>query len=434
MLPTPLFHYARHAALCAVLLLSTTGYVFSQAEDAEAWHAPTVMPDRVVLGIAQDPSTSMRVNWRTSTEVKDARAEIAVAGDGPDFTKEAKEMKATSQRFESKINEALYHSVEFTGLKPATTYAYRVGDGKNWSEWHQFRTASAGREPLTFIYVGDAQTNIYSLWSRVIRMAYSSAPETSFILHAGDLINRHDRDNEWGEWFYGAGWINAKVPLVPAPGNHEYGLGPSGGREITEHWRYQFNLPDNGPAGLKETCYYADIQGLRVIALNSNEKQKEQAEWLEKVLANNPNRWTVVTFHHPIFSASRGRDNKELRALWQPLFDKYKVDMVLTGHDHTYGRSNLVSGQNVRAESGTVYVVSVSGPKMYQVQQQDWMERSAERTQLYQVIRIDGGKLTYESRTAVGTLYDSFELVKDAGKPNRLVNKVPPTPNRVGQQ
>lgn len=417
------------------LSLFATFSAFPQAEDATAWHMPSMMPDRVVLGIAQDPSTSMRVNWRTSIAVKEAIAEYAVAGDGPDFTKEAVKVKAaTSAVFKSDLNEARYHSVEFTGLKPSTVYAYRVGDGHNWSEWHQFRTTSAKPEPVSFIYVGDAQTNVYSLWSRVIRMAYSSAPETNFILHAGDLINRHNQDHGWGEWFYGAGWINGKVPLFPVPGNHEYGLGPSGGREITEHWRHQFNLPDNGPEGLKETCYYADVQGVRVIGLNSNEKQDEQTPWLEKVLANNPNKWTVVTFHHPIFSASRGRDNKELRERWQPLFDKYKVDMVLTGHDHTYGRSNLISGTNVQSKSGTVYVVSVSGPKMYKVHPQDWMERSAERTQLYQVVRIDGDKLVYESRTAVGLLYDSFELHKANGKPNRLVNKVPNTPNRVSNE
>lgn len=372
----------------------------------------------------------MAVNWRTSVDVSKPRAEIAEAGDGPDFVKSAKEIKASSQTLKTDINEAQFHTVQFDGLKPDTMYAYRVGDGKNWSEWNQFRTASAGNEPLTFIYVGDAQTNIYSLWSRVIRAAYSDAPDTRFILHAGDLINRRERDAEWGEWFYGAGWINSKVPTVPVPGNHEYGRGPGGEREVSTHWRPQFALPENGPSGLEETCYYSDIQGLRVIGLNSNEKHEEQAEWLEKVLANNPSRWTIITFHHPVFSASRGRDNKELRELWKPLFDKYKVDMVLTGHDHTYGRSNLISGNNVRADEGTVYVVSVSGPKMYSLSKQDWMERGAARTQLYQVIRINGNTLQYESRTARGILYDAFELVKETGKANRLVNKVPNTPVR----
>lgn len=384
-----------------------------------------------MLGWTDDPATSMAVNWRTSTDVTKPMAEIAEAGDGPDFTKEAKELDASTQVLKTDINEAAFHTVRFTGLQPDTIYAYRVGDGKNWSEWNQFRTASAKADPLSFIYVGDAQNNIYSYWSRVIRTAYSSAPDVRFILHAGDLVNNRDRDSQWGEWFYGAGWINSKVALFPVPGNHEYGKGPNGDREVSTHWRPQFALPENGPTGLEETVYYVDIQGVRVIGLNSNVKHEEQAAWLEKILANNPNKWTVLTFHHPIFSASRGRDNKELRELWKPILDKYKVDLVLTGHDHTYARSNLVSGTNMVDKSGTVYVVSVSGPKMYQVDREDWMARTAARTQLFQVIRIDGNRLRYESRTARGVLYDAFELTKQgAGRPNKLVNRIPATPER----
>ena len=82
---------------------------------------------------------------------------------------------------------------------------------------------------------------------------------------------------------------------------------------------------------------------------------EEQAEWLESVLKDNPNKWTIATYHHPIFSASRGRDNVELRSLWKPLFDKYKVDLALQGHDHTYTRgrvqpyeTNIVDGENVK--------------------------------------------------------------------------------------
>jgi hypothetical protein len=92
-----------------------------------------------------------------------------------------------------------------------------------------------------------------------------------------------------------------------------------------------------------------------------------------------PQRWTIVTQHHPIFSPANGRDNPELRAAWKPVFDEFKVDLVLTGHDHTYARSgdvagrggskNMPSGYNQAYDPaiGTVYVVSVSGPKMYNV-------------------------------------------------------------------
>jgi hypothetical protein len=83
------------------------------------------------------------------------------------------------------------------------------------------------------------------------------------------------------------------------------------------------------------------------------------------------------------------------------------------------------------ATSGTVYVVSVSGPKMYKVDRENWMARSASRTQLYQVIRVDGNRLNYEARTAQGNLYDAFELTKRAGKSNKLTNRIPKTPENL---
>ncbi|MBZ0212285.1 MAG: metallophosphoesterase, partial [Nitrospirae bacterium] len=175
-------------------------------------------------------------------------------------------------------------------------------------------------------------------------------------------------------------------------------------------------------------CYTIDYQGVRLISLDSNRMHAEQAIWLEKVLADNPNPWTIVTFHHPLFSTAKGRDNKTWRETIQPILDRHRVDLVLQGHDHTYGRSNLVVGANHRTPAGTVYVVSVSGPKMYNLEPQDWMARAAEDTQLYQIIRVEGNVLRYEARTAIGTTYDSFRLTKRRGKPNRLDNLIPATP------
>ncbi len=127
----------------------------------------------------------------------------------------------------------------------------------------------------------------------------------------------------------------------------------------------------------------SNIKNVRFIGLNSNEEIAAQTEWLDRVLANNKSLWTICTFHHPIFSTGKDRDNPQLRAAWKPLFDKYKVDLVLQGHDHTYGRTGLevptspeaakvvrATGDNVptgvqaiEPQTGTVYVVSVSGPK-----------------------------------------------------------------------
>lgn len=363
--------------------------------------------------------------------MSEAVAEIAPSSAGPQFLKQSQRIPARSEPLKSDAYEALYHSVEFTGLQPDTLYLYRVGDGANWSEWNQFRTASSDpRAPLEFIYVGDAQNDIWSMWSRVIRQSLLDAPKARFIVHAGDLVNRSARDEEWGEWFMAPGWIFRSIPSFPSPGNHEY---PSKGA-LNANWRPQFTLPGNGVPGLEETNYYIDIHGLRMISLNSNEKQEEQAAWLDRLLAGNPRPWVICAFHHPIFSTARGRDNKKLRETWQPVFDKHAVDMVLTGHDHTYGRTNVMSGAPpVKSKSGTVYVVSVSGPKMYRHDRAPVHARVAEDTQLYQVIRINGDRLSYEARTAAGELFDAFDLIKQKNRPNRLVSKAglsPASPRR----
>ena len=144
-----------------------------------------------------------------------------------------------------------------------------------------------------------------------------------------------------------------------------------------------------------------------------------------------------MTHHHPVYSVSKGRDNPELRDAWQPIYDKYQVDLVLQGHDHSYGRTglrrhstNVPTGTTFRSEdAGTVYVVSVSGPKMYRAGDAQFVRR-ADNTQLYQIITVDQDRLIYRARTATGRPYDGFTLVKQEGQHNQLIEQVPPTPER----
>lgn len=414
--------------------------VYKTPEFRTDWNKPSLQPDRIVVSLGEDPSSTIAVSWRTSTEVNQGFVEIAKATAAPKFWRYAKTIKAQTTTLDaSKIEMAElqvnYHSVVCENLEPNTVYGYRVGDGKHWSEWVHVKTASNKADRFSFLYVGDAQNYILELWSRLIREGYKTAPDASFIIHAGDLVNRAHNDHEWHEWFEAGGWINKMVPSFPVPGNHEYqALGDDRKKVLSVQWKPQFTLPQNGPIGLEETVYYMDYQGARIIGLNSLENREIQAEWLEKVLKNNPNKWTIVTYHHPIYSASEGRDNKEWRDTFKPIFDKYNVDLALQGHDHSYARGrvapteyNLVSGINKRDQTGTVYVVSVSGGKMYNLNPNAWndheadRERAAENTQLFQVITVDGNKLVYESYTAIGELYDSFHLLKNENAPNTFV-------------
>ena len=310
------------------------------AKPAEVYK-PSVMPDRVVLTWAGDPMNTQAVTWRTSTEVTKSFAEIAIAEPGPGFPKSAKRVEAKTEELETDLSKAHYHSIRFEDLRPSTKYAYRVGDGVNWSEWFHFSTASTEPQPFSFIYFGDAQNDIRSMWSRVIREAYSDAPKAKFMIHAGDLVNTAESDAEWGEWFGAGNWLNAMIPNVPVPGNHEQAKASDGSSRLSHHWRPQFTLPENGPPGLEEVCYTFTYHNVRVIGLDSNGQINEQTPWLAKVLEENTSPWVICTFHHPIFSTAKDRDNPELRNAWKPVFDKYHVDLVLTGHDHSYGRTGL---------------------------------------------------------------------------------------------
>ena len=418
--------------ICLILLLLSTAPAYANEHYRAAVDSiPSQIPDRIILNWSGDPTTTASITWRTDTSIAQAEGQIAEAKASANFTTWAKSETARTETWEHDGNTAHFHSVTFTGLKPNTLYAYRVGGDKIWSSWYQFRTASAEPDDFTFIYFGDAQNNLLALWARTIRTAVLDAPHADFILHAGDLVNRANRDSEWEEWFESGDWIHAKIPSISTPGNHEY-YKNGVTRHLSVLWRPHFTLPENGPKGFEETTYYTDYQGARIISLNSNEGHKEQAPWLEQVLKNNPNKWTFVTFHHPVYSASEGRDNKDLREAWKPIFDKYAVDMVLQGHDHTYARGNNIgSGVTVRdSTKGTVYVVSVSGPKQYKLRKDRWMTRGAENTQLYQVISVSGDTLSYRAMTAVGELYDAFDLVKQMGKPNKLIDRAPQSPER----
>lgn len=400
---------------------------------------PSREPDRVILNLTENPETSLAVNWRTDTTVQSGVVEYAEATAGTEFREHISRVDASKEFLRVRHGDepeivAHYFSATIQNLTPGKKYVYRVGNHGAWSEWYQ--VAMPDPRKLAFLYFGDAQNDLKSMWSRVIREAYKTMPEVDFMLHAGDLINRHDRDVEWGEWFYAGNFIHATVPSVMTPGNHEYGRDGS----LSPQWRKQFNLPLNGPKGLEETCYVVDYSNLKVISLNAEEIdesphfREKQAVWLDSVLTNNPKKWTAITFHYPIFSTKSNRDNETLRARFKPIFDKHRVDIVLQGHDHAYGRgmvNNVPTGYSVSDKtSGTMYVVSVAGPKMYDVSDDAWMDRRARNTQLFQVISIEGDRLSYQAFTADGTLYDAFDLEKKKGKPNKLINRIPETPER----
>ena len=118
--------------------------------------------------------------------------------------------------------------------------------------------------------------------------------------------------------------------------------------------------------------------------------------------------FAFLRVHDGFVSPRQDRENRLLREHVLPVLERRRVDLVLQGHDHVYGRRG---GEDARRDTPQ-YLVSVVGAKQYRLgaQARQDMAPTAEDTQLFQVIRIDGDTLRYESRTATGRLYDAFEL------------------------
>ena len=436
---------SRRAALRLVALGASSPAVRlfgAPAIPAPAGH----VPERMILTWSGDPATTQSITWETAAALTSPQAQVARMSAHPNFEASATTVQGAVTSADS--SDPGRYLAKFTGLEPGTRYLCRVGDGKSWSEWNAFRTASAKPEPFRFLYVGDAQNSIKSLWSRTIRAAYAAAPDARFIASAGDLVAEGHDVRLWNEWRDAQGFVTATIPSLPVVGNHDLHRPPGSPDaktvlSVSPIWHQQFALPDNGPDApeMKGQSYFMDYQGVRFVVVDVNVYANEefdpavkqriwdaQLAWLNRTLSNNPNHWTIVLQHQPLYAMAKGRDYKEMRATLGPLYEKYGVDLVLLGHDHLYSRSHKVAqGQVVDPNApGIVYAISVSGPKMYEIDEPNrrLMAKVIDKTQCYQVIEVAPEKLSYVARSADGAVIDGFELRK-SGKVSTYVNQAP---------
>jgi len=373
--------------------------------------------EHVVLTWSGDPRTTQTIQWRTSSRIKQGfvrfqpRSEGAMLDGQSACTKRARpEILYTP----TLVNDPLIlrHTVVLTGLKPATTYVYSVGDGsaEGWLEPAEFTTAPAGAVPFSFVYMGDAQNGL-DQWGILLLNAYRERPDAAFYVMAGDLVNRGAERWDWDSFFENSKGVFDRRQLVPVLGNHEC----QGGEP--ELYLSQFTLPRNGPLSIpSERAYAFEYSNAKFIILDSNLDPTTQTAWLEEQLADTKAAWKFVSYHHPAYSSGGNRDNPKVRNVWTPLFDKYHVDLALQGHDHAYLRTHPMRGQQrvTDAKDGTIYIISVSGTKYYEQPKRDYTEVGFTKVSTYQVldIHIDGNKLVYRAHDLDGKVRDEFVIEK----------------------
>lgn len=378
-------------------------------------------PKRILLGLTEEPETSMALTFRFYEKVETAFVEYIINADDVKLHTRAETIvvEPTVVYTDTTKTVAQYAcSVILEDLEPNTEYAYRVGDQEDSSPWYVFKTAKEEDFNFKIVYLGDPQWGYKTYLPRIYEAAQKRVPDAAFWYVAGDLVDYPYEDWQWDAYFDGGREVFANYPHIMAVGNHAYLWAYRDHRdELPPTWRPHVTQPENGPEGLKETCYYTDYRGVRFIVLNGNEKLKEQAEWLENVLKDNEQKWTVVGIHQGFYPCGWERDYPEYRELFMPLFEKYGVNLVLQGHDHAYTRTYpLKQGEIVKkAKDGVSYVISVSGQKMYPIKSKFdhlYAYKGKEGLQYYQTIEFTKKRMIYKSYTATGECHDDFVIKK----------------------
>jgi acid phosphatase type 7 len=239
--------------------------------------------------------------------------------------------------------------VEIEGLQPGRRYRYQVTMGGE-RKGGEFATAPASGAPFSFIVFGDSRDSTGG-HQRVVDRVRDEVPD--FLLGTGDMVNEGDSEDDWQSFFDTERELLRENVLYPSLGNHDR----QGRGRTADNFRKYFALPENSPDPER---YYAFTYGsARFLILDSNAHSfalTDQTEWIEQQLQAarlDPDiRHVFVTMHHPPYSVSLHGGQEELREAWTPLFEKYQVAAVFSGHDHVYSRAE---------QSGVHYFVSGGG-------------------------------------------------------------------------
>jgi hypothetical protein len=384
---------------------------------------PSLVPDRIMLTWSGNPVNSRDVTWQGDTAAHVGFLQLT-ANSSP---RDTINYTSTPEICKTSGGASAFFRVTMKSLRAGESYLYRVANGNRWSEWNRFKIGNSSDSTYSFIYIGDVQDSINGVSGKLFHRASAEQPDAAFIMFIGDMIER-PHDIYWGEWFRAGGNLFRTIPVIATPGNHEYHKGLI--QQIDQRWMAHFSFPQNGPPDfLGRVCYW-DYQQTRFISLDTNGIQSlpsalEQRKWLKSVLENTHQRWIVIMMHHPVYSTSRGRDYFYLRALFKPLFDQYNVDLVLAGHDHSYGRAVHIPNGDFKDKQGAVYVVTHASPKLYDINFSEKMDKLATNTQMYQLIDVSHDSIKYRAFTGNGTPFDSFTIHKDKAGNRSVAQNAP---------
>jgi hypothetical protein len=389
-------------------------------------------------------SSTTIVRWRTSAR---HRGRVRYGTLPTALDREVDETRRTSE-----------HVVTLDGLLPDTRYYYSVGTASETLAGgadYSFTTApTPGTAKPTRIWViGDAGTaNINQYAVRDAYYEYTGSRGTDLWLMLGDNAVRSGTDAEYQRGVFEAYTTMLRSSVLwPTFGNHDAESADS----KTESGVYYdiFSLPRNGEAGGiasgTEAYYSFDYGNIHFICLDTSESSRAadgpMANWLRRDLQATTADWVIAFWHHPPYTKGSHDSDKEnalrrIRENLVPILEDAGVDLVLSGHSHSYERSYLIDrhyadsstfgpgmlvdggsgsgsdpyrkARGLQPHGGTVYAVAGSsggtaaGPLNHPV-----MFESIRRTGSV-VLDVSGTRLDFKFIDSRGAVLDSFSILK----------------------
>jgi hypothetical protein len=318
---------------------------------------PPFQPNTLMLTWQRDPTTTMTIQWlgvageTESTNIQYTEADYEYW----------EEKLATAKPYP--LTDYKVYRCELTGLEPGTDYLFKIG--KSSPTW-KFRTMPAkANDTIHFITGGDCGVNMHAINSNIV----AAKQDPMFALIAGDLGYDNGKAVDVSLAFlrnYSKHMVapdGRLIPLIATIGNHEVDGGYGKGRDKAPFFYALFDglYPETGYA----TLDFGDYLSLVLMDTGHTSKVSgEQTSWLEKVLQEREDHPHVFVVNHvPAYPSHRKAEKldgspgvgADQRKYWVPLFDKYRVPVVLEHHDHTFKRTKPLIDGHVH-DDGVLYL------------------------------------------------------------------------------